>query len=304
MHRDLKPLDIHICLVSDDKYMIHTSVVIASVLCNSKSRDHFYFYILSSGISRKNQERVEKLRKIRDFSIFYPKLNFDKLEVFKKVKRSQWVPIDTFSRLLMPDILSNVDKAIFLDSDLVVMQDIAALYAINVDDCWIAGVEDLNYRGLVKMLGYPNCYTYINSGVYVMNLKAMRENHYYEHMIQVVEKEYPKYTVAEQCVLNSAFHEHIKLIPHKWNMYHIFLHRPWYVFQPYDLTAWHDGFRNPAIVHFVGPDKPWSYDSQHPYKQQYIKYLKRTPYRGLIFLNKVKHFYHFLTKILKPAPKK
>jgi lipopolysaccharide biosynthesis glycosyltransferase len=270
--------------------MIHTSVVIASVLSNSNLRDSYHFYILASGITEKNKRRIEKLHKIRDFSISYPTIDYSKLEIFKKVKRSQWVPIDTFNRVLMPDLLPDTDKAIFLDSDIVVMHDIAALNAINVDDCWIAGVEDLNYAGLVRMLGYDKQYTYINSGIYLMNLKAMRENNYYEHMVEVVEKEYTKYTVAEQCVINSCFHEHIKVIPHKWNMYHIFLHRPWYHFTPYDLTAWQDGFRNPAIVHFVGPDKPWAFDSKHPYRDQYLKYLKKTPYKGLIWINRFKSF--------------
>lgn len=299
MHKKLEAQDIHICLVSDNKYMIHTSVVIASVLSNSKPRDSYHFYILASGITDENKNKLCRLKKIRDFEISYPEINYDRLEVFKKVKRSVWVPIDTFNRLLMPDLLPNVDKAIFLDSDIVVMQDIAALYAMNIDDCYIAGVEDLNYAGLVKMLGYSDAYTYINSGIYLMNLKKMRENNYYDQMIKVVEKEYPKYTVAEQCVINSCFHEHIKRIPHKWNMYHIFLNRPQYNFVPYSWEAWNDGFRNPAIVHFVGPDKPWSFDSKHPYRDQYLKYLRKTPWRNLYYVNTVKRFFNNLLEIKK-----
>lgn len=295
------PEDIHICLVSDNKYMIHTAVVIASVLANSNKRDSYHFYILASGITEKNKRRLLKLKKIRDFEISYPEIDYSKLEIFKKVKRSAWVPIDTFNRLLMPDLLPKVDKAIFLDSDLVVMHDIAALYAINVDDCYIAGVEDLNYAGLVRMLGYSNQYTYINSGVYLMNLKKMREENYYEKMVQTVQVHYPKYTVAEQCVINSCFHEHIKRIPHKWNMYHIFLNRPHYRLVPYNLEAWHDGIRNPAIVHFVGPDKPWQYNSHHPYRKQYLKYLKKTPWKGLFYINAVKRFFYKIHKWFKKA---
>ena len=164
MHRTNKKQDIHICLVSDDNYMIHTSVVIASVLSNSNLRDDYHFYILATKINKKNKRKIEKLKKIRNFTISYPEIDTDKLQIFKNVKRSKWVPIDTFNRLLMPELLPNVDKAIFLDSDLVVLQDIASLYSINIDNYWIAGVEDLNYSGLVKMLDYPNKYTYINSG--------------------------------------------------------------------------------------------------------------------------------------------
>lgn len=299
MHKNLTSQDIHICLVSDNKYMIHTGVVIASVLSNSNPRDKYHFYILASGITKRNKNKLLKLKKIRDFEILYPEINYERLEIFNKVKRSAWVPIDTFNRLLMPDLLPEVDKAIFLDSDIVVMHDIAALYAMNIDDCYIAGVEDLNYAGLTKMLGYDSIYTYINSGIYLMNLKVMRENNYYEHMISVMEKDYKKYTIAEQCVINSCFHEHIKRIPHKWNMYHIFLDRPHYNFRPYDKEAWNDGFRNPAIVHFVGPDKPWNFRSTHPYRDQYLKYLKKTPWRGLYFINKIKRIGYNICHIEK-----
>ena len=294
MHKNLISQDIHICLVSDNNYMIHTAETIASVLCNSNLRDTYHFYILASGITTKNKKKLDKLKKIRDFTIEYPYIDYAKLEIFKKVKRSKWVPLDTFNRLLMPDLLPNVDKALFLDSDIVVLQDIAALYATDVSDCFIAGVEDLNYAGLVRMLGYSNEYTYINSGVYLMNLDALRKNNYYQHIVDVVNQEYMKYTVAEQCVINSCFHEHIKLIPHKWNMYHIFLYRPQYNFIPYNIDAWNDGFRNPAIVHFVGPDKPWSYDSKHPYRNQYLKYLRKTPWKNLYYINLLKRFKNFL----------
>lgn len=294
MHKKILPQDIHICLVSDNNYMVHTAETIASVLYNSNPRDTYHFYILSSIITDKNKKKLKKLRKIRDFTIKYPTIDDKKLEIFKKVKRSAWVPIDTFNRLLMPDLLPNIDKAIFLDSDIVVMQDIAALYAVDVSDCYVAGVEDLNYAGLVRMLGYPKQYTYINSGIYVMNLAQLRKDNYYQQIIDVVSKEYPKYTVAEQCVLNSCFHEHIKLIPHKWNMYHIFLNRPWYNFIPYDVNIWNDGIRNPAIVHFVGPDKPWNYNSTHPYRNEYLKYLRMTPWKSLYYKNKIKRLLYLI----------
>ena len=294
MHKKILPQDIHICLVSDNNYMIHTAETIASVLYNSNLRDTYHFYILASGISNKNKQKLERLKKIRDFTIDYPFIDYSKLDIFKKVKRSPWVPIDTFNRILMPDLLPNIEKAIFLDSDIVVMQDIAALYATDVSDCYIAGVEDLNYAGLVRMLGYSKEYTYINSGIYLMNLAQLRKDNYYQHIVETVSKEYPKYTVAEQCVINSCFHEHIKLIPHKWNMYHIFLNRPQYNFIPYDINMWNDGLRNPAIVHFVGPDKPWNYNSTHPYRDEYLKYLRMTPWKSLYYKNKIKNLIYFI----------
>lgn len=41
--------------------------------------------------------------------------------------------------------------------------------------------------------------------------------------------------------------------------------------------------RNPGIIHFAAPIKPWFKDCQHPYRRTYAKYLKLTPWKGSRF---------------------
>ena len=56
---------INVCLASDNNYIPYASVVIASILLNSKKEDDLNIYILEGGISQKNREKVLSLKKLK-----------------------------------------------------------------------------------------------------------------------------------------------------------------------------------------------------------------------------------------------
>jgi lipopolysaccharide biosynthesis glycosyltransferase len=47
----------------------------------------------------------------------------------------------TYYRLLLPSILSDCDKCLYLDSDIIVCGDLYELLKIEIDDSYIAGVK-------------------------------------------------------------------------------------------------------------------------------------------------------------------
>ena len=55
--------------------------------------------------------------------------------------------------------------------------------------------------------------------------------------------------------------------------------------------------KNPIILHYTNR-KPWDYDSQHPLRNEYFKYLDLTPWKGfrpdLSLLNRIKRFFRLL----------
>ena len=55
--------DINICLSTDDNYIHHTAVVVASILSNAKNRDSYHFYILSTRLSSENKKKLNKVKK-------------------------------------------------------------------------------------------------------------------------------------------------------------------------------------------------------------------------------------------------
>ncbi len=49
---------------------------------------------------------------------------------------------------------------------------------------------------------------------------------------------------------------------------------------PYSPQEIEEARNDPAIVHFVGPHKPWHYRCRHCYRADYFAYLEQTPWRG------------------------
>lgn len=77
-------------------------------------------------------------------------------------------------RLMISSILSDIDKVIFMDADLIIVNDIRELWDIDIDDCYMACCSSINDAMTVeykKQLDIPAEYYYCNTGVMLVNLK-------------------------------------------------------------------------------------------------------------------------------------
>ena len=82
----------------------------------------------------------------------YPNLEEHMMDMFDGIKLPPHVTKITYARVLIPDILSKIDKVIFIDSDTLVLQDLTTLYDIDLQDKYLAAVEDVDYLNLSKIL--------------------------------------------------------------------------------------------------------------------------------------------------------
>lgn len=255
-------IDIHICLATDNHYVKYTAVAMSSVLANANALDRYHFHILSTQLSSRNKLVLKKLKKIRNYEIDYFKIKPKLLNVFRKIKLQPHVKIETFSRLLIPLLLPKVDKAIFMDSDLVVLRDVNELYSTDTKSNWFCGVEDVNPREAAKSLGLSN-FKYINSGVLLINLRDLRSANYYELMSTAVSRNWEKYHISDQDVINDVFHDKIAMISYRYNMYHTW-HGCRKKFIPSNPEDYELSIAKPVIIHFVGPFKPWDKNCEIP----------------------------------------
>ena len=80
--------------------------------------------------------------------------------------------------------ITNLDKIIYLDCDIIVQMDIKQLWDIPLEDCYIAAVAERDtavsrYFSLSEKVRFwaleMQVERYFNSGVIVLNLKKIRE---------------------------------------------------------------------------------------------------------------------------------
>lgn len=268
--------EINICLSTDNNYIQHTAAVVASILSNAKRKDNYHFHILSTRLSDENKKKFNELIEIKNCKIDYPKVDEKFLDPFKSVKMHSHLTLETFNRLLIPKLFPKLDKMIYIDSDLVVLSDIADINKIDISGYYFAGVKDANSKELVRRHGYEQKYEYINAGVIIINCDELRRCNYFPKILKQIGKIEAR--TGDQDFINFCFHEKIKVISYKWNMYHKFHFENYGGNPPMDDNDYVSAIKNPVIVHFVGPDKPWHVDSLHPYKNAYLKYLEMTPW--------------------------
>ena len=114
----------------DDNYCPFLSSAVYSILKNANKNYKYDIYVLHNGIAKNNQDVIKTQIK-NDASIeFVDMLKFidmkEKLEVLadKLVTRDYYTKT-TYYRLFIPNMFPNLDKALYLDSDIIVTGDIS-----------------------------------------------------------------------------------------------------------------------------------------------------------------------------------
>lgn len=269
---------INICISSDDNYIKYLAVTVASILKNANKSDELNFYILDGEISEENKQKVLELKKLKkDTKIEFVKI--DKKAFKDCVKFSEYHTIPAFYRLKMATLLPNIEKIIYLDCDIIVNESLAGLFEENIDDYYMAGVEDLGYFYFYdKYWKYDNFdQFYANSGVLLLNLKKWREDNLEEKFFDYIKNNKDRHS-HDQNIINIVAKDKIKKLELKWNVQDSFFRK--------DERNWHPlkneikkAIKEPAIVHFTGEKKPWE-DCLIPAAHLYTKYIKYTKYNG------------------------
>lgn len=272
-----KPIEIF--FATDNNFVQHLCVAIASILKNANEDDYFNFYILGNKLKQNDIKNIENLRKIKDFNLEIIEIND---ELFKRCKSPNYInSISTFFRYLIPVLKPELDKILYLDCDIVVKKSLKELYNTNIDNYYLAGVEDIHIlcteSKLKPMFAIDE--PYLNAGVLLFNCKMMRDNNFTDKCVELTNDLNTRcYYGADQDVINIITQGYKKVIDIKYNVISA-------IFSPtmictYSQSSIDNALSNPVIIHFTDRKKPWNikYYPQNKFFIEYYRYLKLTPY--------------------------
>lgn len=256
---------IHICFAIDEQYVQHLAVTLTSILHNTKRNVHFH--VLSTDISEKSKRLLEKLKTKYDFDIDYVRIDKITFKSFPKGDEER-ITVEANYRLLIPNLLPQLKKVIYLDTDIILNGDIARLWDIDIGDNYIAAVPDQVGRrdssdNYVLKFGLSKETQYINSGVLVMNLVKLRQDKMVNKFFDIAKKYKEDLHYVDQDILSIACDKKIYYLKHYFNAMPI----QNYIFKEEEEEA----FSNPLIIHWAGWVKPWS-DREAPYIVEYNQY--------------------------------
>lgn len=294
---------IHIACNIDGNYVQHCAVTLVSIFENNRE-SKFCIHIVATGLTKDDENILSSLATKYGNTVSFYAPDEKLLEGFAIKKFSKRISMATYYRCILADLLpTTVDKLIYLDCDIVILGDIRPFWNTPLYGIGVAAIEDIgcNEPQRYQILQYPQEDSYFNAGVLLINLEYWRKHNITKACIDYYQKYPERILFNDQDLLNSVLHKDKILIDLCWNVQDGFYRTP-KVFS----KEWKDKFvevlKNPIILHYTNR-KPWDYDSQHPLKNEYFKYLALTPWKDNIQLKnplyKVKRFFRLLPFYLK-----
>jgi lipopolysaccharide biosynthesis glycosyltransferase len=185
------------------------------------------------------------------------------------------------ARFLLPHLLPNVHRLLYLDADTLTLDSLAPLVDLPLNDAPLGAVRNVvepAMRGRLVELGLDPA-RYLNSGVLLMDLDVMRERRSSEALLACVRNEADRLLWVDQDALNLVFRDEWHELSPRWNVQNSF----WVWTQwTSDLLgqAAEEARRRPGVLHFEGPslNKPWHFLCRHPYREAYREVADRGPW--------------------------
>ena len=291
---------IKVVSVSDDNYSQHLGVMLYSLFEHHINYNNkIDVFVIDGGISEENKIKIEDIGK--EFITPIKFLKIDK-KIYQNFKISHHLNHSIYYRISIPELLnSSTKKIIYVDCDLIFKEDISKLWEIDISECFMAAVEDPKFNRYID-LQMPINSKYFNTGVMLINLEKWRKNNISEKVRKFIKNNSEKIILWDQDGFNAILYNKWKELPPKWNQQTI-------MFEigadetNFSKKEFMEAIKNPSIIHYTTSSKPWQYTNEHPLKNEYYKYLKKTPWRK--YSPPDRNFNNILKRIAKKLlPKK
>lgn len=273
---------IPIFLATDDNYMSYTASTMASILHNTK-RFISFFIMADETVSHSNKKLImEFASKYDNCSVEF--IDMDTEKHFGRFDGKRYT-LNTFSRILIPQLKPELGKVLYLDVDLIVMDDIAKLYDIDLGGTGAGAICDYSLQidtRLTKVLHLPRPKDYFNAGVMLMDCDWWRKHNTTEALFDLADKWEGITTMPDQDILNIYFQEHgFKMIPLRFNYKFGIAKQEPEVKKAYGIDDKFilNEYRNCVIRHWAWVKKPWlGYYNPYTHFDDFWMYMKMTPF--------------------------
>lgn len=301
----VSPEVVNIVCTIDESYVPFCGIMLYSLACKNP-HSNLHVFILHNGL------QPESELEIKDFlSQFISYLSFIKIDdsFLINCPISCHVSIATYFRLLIPEVIpDNIDKILFLDSDIIIRKNIISLWNTNIDHYSHAAVTACDSMAFSdkERLGIPISSPYFNAGLMLINLNYWRKEKIFYNALEFINSQFERILWWDQDVLNYLLYDRWLPIDPTWNAQGDIFQARFASLPEFNSVAYKNALKDPAIVHFSGSGicKPWHYYCSHPFRHEFEQYLRLTPWSQIEPIgrpNLLKRIKARIKAIVKPA---
>ena len=285
---------------SSSLYVIPAAVSICSLFENNKDIKDIHIWYINDGLTEEDKQNLIKLsdRYNRRLSFIDP----TEIEVFLSQNGvEKWNgAYATFYKLFICNEIEDVDRLIYIDSDTIINGSLKELIDYDLEGyaCgMVASAMSKEYRD------YLGVDPYFNGGFEVYNMDYWKNNNVSDLLIKNVndiEKRFKYTIIADESLINISLQGKIKKLPLKYDC-----EATWWLWGTdrgvrkklgwnvnegfYSIQEVKEAYKNPVIMHYMDltTGRPWDYLNDHPFKDDYLKYLDiLKPWKELHLANK------------------
>jgi lipopolysaccharide biosynthesis glycosyltransferase len=272
---------------ADNNYAMPLAVTVRSALANLSSDRQIVLFILDGGISDTKKRKI-----IRSLDSKRVKISWIQLDqaLFANLPLYRHLTISSYYRLLIPEVIpTHFDKAIYLDTDMVVTGNLAELWNIDIGDNYVLAVQDDHqlYMSIAydwktyQALGLSPDAKYFNSGLLVINLEKWRTENIGKQVLESIKKEN---LANDQDGLNVVLVDKWGELHPRWNQMPRIYHYSSWEKSPFNKDVYNELLHQPYIIHYTATPKPWLAglrdECKHPRKDLFFQYLDMTDWSG------------------------
>lgn len=287
--QDLTPISV--VFVCDNHYAILMAALIKSIETNHLTPEKLQLFIVEDGITSQSKLKISNaINKDMTTLHWLPMNKCLPADAKLPVDKSS-LPLNIYTRLFIPHFIpKDIKKIIFLDVDMIMLEDISKLWHTDLGDHIVGAVQDQfiqivsRWGGVANYeeLGIPAENKYFNAGLMVIDVEKWEKADITNKVIDCI-FEHKKHAVfQDQYGLNAVLALHWFALNPLWNRY-----------------AYSEEER-PFLIHFTGRKPIYkSYEFSEKYREIFFSYLQLTGWKGFKPISETSRYFKKFNNLLE-----
>ena len=233
----------------DDAFVKFTVVSMHSMIQNASKDYKYIVHILHTEISDKMKDVVGRLAN-DNFEIRFVDVTSYLHSISEKLPLRDYYSKTTYYRLFIAEMFPQYTKALYLDSDTVILGDVSKLYLTDIKDAYLGAcheqvmVQTREFGTYVEKVVGVSRYNFFNAGLMLINCEQFRLHFVLDKFIDYLH--YYNFVVTQdEDYLNLICKDHVYWLDQRWNT-------EAYCYFPYPIEE-------AKIIHYIMVSKPWHY---------------------------------------------
>jgi lipopolysaccharide biosynthesis glycosyltransferase len=263
---------VHIVVATDDAFALPTAVTLRSLVV-SDPETPYNVHVLHGGLAAATQDRIARSLPPGPSTLSWLKVDESDLESLPTAHLS----VAAYYRLLIPDLLPDADRVLYVDSDVLFRGSVASLRFVDLGTNLAAAVRSVNFPSICtwgamddwRELGLSPRAPFFNSGVLLIDVPAWRREAIGARVVEFVQSEHAHSANFDQQALNVVLTERWLELDPVWNLQTPLLDDRRGGHLLYSDEQIEQGRHDPVVVHFIDRPKPWHRDCTHPFRDEW-----------------------------------